>query len=421
MRERAPIAAVADDAVVITGIGAVSPLGVGARTAHRRWLAGASGIVEGRGRCRDFDARQFLTRKELRRTDRFAQLAIGACSEALTEARLLPGDSHDPHRVACVIGTSMGGAATFKANADIAREQGLQAVSPLLVPMAMGNAAVVALALRYGIKGPCMAINAACASGAEALAQGFRLILDDSVDAALVGGAEAFTTDLGYASTVKMGVVSPSGVSRPFDRRRDGLVHGEGAGAVVLERAGGARARTAPILGQMLATASTCDAFHISAPDPSGDGAARAIEVALARAGVRPGEVHYVNAHGTATVLNDRGETAALKRALGPAAYSTPVSSLKSAIGHTVGAAGAIEAIATLLAIRGGIAPPTLNLSEPDAELDLNYVPNTPQPLRTDGTEARIVGFSNSFGLGGHNAVVVLAAIPVPNVDGIAA
>ena len=402
-----------DDAIVVTGIGAISPLAVGAREAHKLWLAGASGIVDGRGRCRDFEGQQFLTRKELRRTDRFTQLAIGASSEALTEARLDPGDSHDCYRIACVIGTSMGGAATFKANADLTYSRGLDAASPLLIPMAMGNAAAVAIALRYGIKGPCLAINAACASGSEALAQGFRMITAGTVDAALVGGAEAFTTDLGYASTVKMGVVSPSGVSRPFDRRRDGLVHGEGAGAMVLERAESAHARLVPILGRMLGEASSFDAFHISAPDPTGRGAAHAIEAALTQAGVGPKDIHYVNAHGTATVLNDRSETEALKRALGLDAYTVPVSSLKSAIGHTVGAAGALEAIATLLTIRGAIAPPTLNWSEPDEGLDLNYVPNTPQPLRSAGDQTRLVGISNSFGLGGHNSVTVLATTPV--------
>jgi len=395
--------------VVITGVGAVTPLGVGADTSLERWLAGESGIEDGLGRCGEFAATDFLSKKEARRADRFTQLSIAAAQEALSQAGFEDGPTIDPESVGCIIATGVGGIATVEGGQDVLREKGAGSVSPALVPMMMPNASAGTLALRYGLRGPSHSVASACAAGADAIGAAARLIRTGEADAVVTGGAEAGLTPLARAAFENMGALSPSGVSRPFDARRDGFVMGEGAGVLVLESAQTAAQRGQPELGEVLGFGATSDAHHITAPQPEGSGAARAIERALEDAGIGPDDLDYVNAHGTSTPLNDRAETMALVKALGEAANRTPVSSTKSVTGHVLGAAGAIEAILTLLALRQGMVPPTVGWEEREEGMDLDYVPRT-RPLEAKQA-AGAVAISNAFGFGGHNAVVCLRAL----------
>jgi 3-oxoacyl-[acyl-carrier-protein] synthase II len=393
--------------VAITGVGAVTPLGMGAQALHERWVEGRSGIEDGAGLCSEFDPADHLTVKERRRADRFTQLAIAACAEALSHAGW--GDvPHDPRRVACVIGTAIGGIGTLEAEQLVLQRRGPEKVSPLAIPLLMANAAAGVLAMRHGLQGQSFGTVSACAAGAHAIGTAARLIACGDADAVVAGGSESALTEFAIAAFGSLDATSPTGISRPFDRRRDGFVMGEGAGILVLEEEGAARARGATVLGRVLGYGATSDAHHLTAPEPSGRGAARAIELALADAGAEPERVAYVNAHATSTPAGDRAETEAIKLALGDHAYEAPVSSTKSSIGHLLGAAGAVEAIATLLALRDRVAPPTLNYELQDDGLDLDYVPGQARPLPSNGR--RPIGISNSFGFGGHNAVLCLEA-----------
>ena len=393
--------------VVITGVGAVTPLGVGARTLHERWSAGRSGIEDGLGRCDEFEAKEHLSVKEVRRSDRFTQLALTAAGEALADAGWedgVPG----PDRAACIIGTGIGGITTIEEQHTIMQERGPERVSPLGIPILMANAASGVVSMKHGLRGQSFGTVSACSAGAHALGIAARLIAYGDADSAVAGGTESTLTPLTIAGFSKMEALSKTGVSRPFDRRRDGFVLGEGAGVMVLEEEEFARERGARVLGRLVGYASTSDAFHLTAPEPEGRGASRAIELALADAGKQAADVAYVNAHGTSTPLNDRAETEAIKTALGERAQTVPVSSTKSAIGHLLGAAGAVEAIATLLALRDRIVPPTLNYEEPDEGLDLDYVPGEARPF--PAADGPVVGISNSFGFGGHNVVLCIEA-----------
>ena len=393
--------------VVVTGVGAVTPLGIGARVLHERWSAGTCAIRDGEAACVDFDPLDFLSAKEARRSDRFTQLALGAAAEALADAGWEREPPYEAQRIGCVLGTGIGGIATLTAGQDALRDHGAQAVSPLAVPLMMTNAAAAALSMRYGLQGPSLAVATACASGAHALGCALRMLQNDEADAVLAGGSEAALTPLARAAFGALDALSPSGISRPFDVHRDGFVMGEGAALLVLEREQGAAERGARTLGVIRGYGASSDAHHITAPSEGGEGQARAITAALADAAVAPEEVDYVNAHGTSTPLNDRAETHAIKRALGEHARQVPVSSLKSSIGHLLGAAGAVEAVATLLALRDRVAPPTLGLCEAEEGLDLDYVAGAARPLaRAPGKAA--IALSNSFGFGGHNAVLCL-------------
>ena len=395
--------------VVVTGIGAVTPLGVGARTLYERWLAGQSGIEDGEGVAREYEPKEHLSVKEARRADRFTQFAMVAGDEALAEAGWSDELPYDSTKVACIIGTGIGGIGTLEHNHDVLRDSGPKKVSPLAVPLMMSNAAPGALSMRYKLRGHSYGIVSACAAGAHAIGMGARLIRYGDADTVVAGGSEAAITPLGTAAFKRMDALSKTGISRPFDRRRDGFVMGEGAGVVVLEEEQAARERGARILGYLRGYASTSDAYHLTAPEPNGRGASKAIELALRDADIGADDVLYINAHGTSTPLNDRSETNAIKSALGEErAAQVPVSSTKSAIGHLLGAAGAVEAIATLLALRDRIAPPTLNYEEPDEGLDLDYVPREARPMSNG--DARAIGISNAFGFGGHNAVLCLEA-----------
>jgi 3-oxoacyl-[acyl-carrier-protein] synthase II len=395
--------------VVVTGVGAVSPLGVGARTLHERWLAGTSGIQDGKGAATEFDPTDFLSVKEVRRADRFTQFALVAGDEALAEAgwdvRDLPYDSD---RIGVVIGTGIGGIGTLEHGKELLIEHGPKKVPPLSVPLMMSNAAPGAISMRYGLRGNSFGTVSACAAGAHAIGQALRMIQAGDADAVVTGGSEAALTPLAEAAFSALDALSESGISRPFDARRDGFVMGEGAAILVLEDAEKARERGATILATVRGFGASSDAHHLTAPEKEGTGAALAIRRALEDAGAQAHDVVYVNAHGTSTPLNDRAETKAIKKALGDHAGNVPVSSTKSAIGHLLGAAGAVEAVATILALRDRMAPPTLGYEEPEEGLDLDYVPGKAKPLNTNGKPP--LGISNAFGFGGHNVVLALEA-----------
>jgi 3-oxoacyl-[acyl-carrier-protein] synthase II len=394
--------------VVVTGLGAVTPLGVGASTLHDRWAEGVCGIVDGEAACREFEPKDFLSVKEARRLDRFSQFARVASGEAIQQAGWDQELPYDPIRIGCVVGTGIGGIQTVETQHDVMRDKGANRVSPLGIPQYMPNAAAAAVSMRWNLQGQMYGVVSACSGGAHAIGSALRMIQYGDADAAVAGGAEATLTEFGYACFNAMQALSESGFSRPFDARRDGFVMGEGAGILVLEEAEAARARGASILGEVVGYGSTADAHHLTAPEPSGARASKAIELALADAGAGPSDISYVNAHGTSTQLNDAAETHALKRALGEErAKQIPVSSTKSAIGHLLGAAGAVEAVATLRTLETGVIAPTLGYEVPDPELDLDYVPGESRPLIA-ANGGPPLALSNSFAFGGHNVALVM-------------
>jgi 3-oxoacyl-[acyl-carrier-protein] synthase II len=394
--------------VVITGLGAVTPLGIGARQLHERWAAGECGIVDGAGACSDFDPHDHLSTKEIRRLDRFSQLAVVAAAEALDQAGWNGTLPYDSLRIGCVIATGIGGIETVESQHDVMRDRGAKLVSPLGIPQYMPNAGTAAVAMRFGFQGQSYGVVSACSSGATALGSAMRMIQYEDADAVIAGGSEAPLTAFGFACFNSMQALSPTGISRPFDARRDGFVMAEGAGIMVLEEAEAAAARGATVLGELVGYGSTSDAYHLTAPEPSGGPAAKAMELALADAGAVPADVAYINAHGTSTQLNDLAETAAIKRAFGvDLARRIPISSTKSATGHLLGAAGVAEAIATIEALNTRVIPPTVGLEVPDAELDLDYVPGEARPL-VPVNGGPPLAISNSFAFGGHNVVLAL-------------
>jgi 3-oxoacyl-[acyl-carrier-protein] synthase II len=393
--------------VVVTGVGAVTPLGVGADVLYERWLAGECGILDGAGACTDFEPSELLSVKEIRRLDRFSQFALVAAGEAVADAGWDRDQPFDPMRIGCIVSTGIGGIQTIELQHDVLRDRGPGRMSPLGIPAQMPNAAAAAVSMKYGLKGQMFSVVSACSSGAHAIGCALRMIQYDDADAVVVGGAEATLTPFGFGSFNSMQALSPTGISRPFDARRDGFVMGEGAGVLVLEEASAAEARGATILGEVTGYGSTSDAYHLTAPEPSGVAATRAIELALSDAGVGPDEVDYINAHGTSTQLNDAAETAAIKRALGEErARKIPVSSTKSAIGHLLGAAGAVEAVATLKTLGARLIPPTVGYEVPDPECDLDYVPGEARPLVLSNGRPP-TALSNSFAFGGHNVSLV--------------
>lgn len=393
----------------VTGIGAVTPLGVGADTLYESWAAGNSGIEDGTGLCRDFDPSAMLTKKQARRTERFVQLGMMACQEAVDTA--WPGGlPYDPLRIACILGVSLGGTQVLLDQYQVLGESGAAAVWPLTIPVTMPNASPAILAMSHGFHGETRSIASACASSAQAIGEGMRMLRLDEADAVIVGGTEACVTEFIMAAFRTAGALSRSGICRPFDRLRDGFIMAEGAGILILENPEKAAARGAEVLGHVSGYGSTTDGHHLTAPAEDGEVCAAAIRSALNDAGRTPEEVDYVNAHGTSTQGNDRAETAAIKVALGDHAHKIPVSAPKSVLGHSIGAAGAVEAITTLLALRHATAPPTVGLEEPEEGLDLDYVPGSAAPIpRPEGKE-RLVGISNSFAFGGHNATLVVEA-----------
>jgi len=400
--------------VVVTGIGPVTPVGTGVEEFWTGLTTGRNGIgpierfdasdlpVHLAGDVRDFDPSAWMDAKETRRTDRFVHYAIASAKLAWQDA----GTPEIPsERAAIVFSTGIGGIETLLRQHSVLLEKGPGRVSPFMVPALMANAAAGHIAMIFGFTGPNFCTVSACASGAHAVGEGFRMVRDGLADLALVGGSEAATLPLTVAAFAQMTALTkntdPETASRPFDAARDGFVLSEGACALVIERADRAEARGARVYAEIAGYGASDDAFHITAPDPKGTGAAIAIRRALEDAGEEPSVVDYVNAHGTSTQLNDAGETAALKAALGDeVAHLVAVSSTKSMTGHMLGAAGAVEAAASVLAIQRGVIPPTIHYETPDPDCDLDYVPN----------EARVAevnfAISDSFGFGGQNAVV---------------
>jgi 3-oxoacyl-[acyl-carrier-protein] synthase II len=393
--------------VVVTGIGAVTPLGIGAQTLHDRWASGVVGIADGFGRCLDFDPAEHLSVKEARRLDRFSQFALVAAGEAIAQAGWIGGTPYDPFRVSTIIATGIGGQNTVEAQLEVMRERGPRQVSPLGIPQYMPNSAAAAVTMKHTLRGSSFQVGSACSSGAHGIGLAARMIQYGDAEAVVCGGTEATLTAFAAASFTNMQALSPSGISRPFDARRDGFVMGEGAGVLVLEEAESAAARGATILGEIAGYASTTDAHHLTAPDPGGGPAAKAIELCLADAGATPEDVDYINAHGTSTELNDAAETAAIKSALGDAAWRIPVSSTKSSVGHLLGAAGAVEAVATVRTLLTGTIAPTLGYEVPDPALDLDYVPRESRPLTTRNGHPPLA-LSNSFAFGGHNVSLAI-------------
>ena len=392
---------------MITGLGAVTPLGVGAETLYSRWAAGDCGIFDGAGACTDFEPSEVLSVKEIRRLDRFSQLALVAAGEAIEDAGWNGDLPYDPMRLGCILATGIGGIQTIELQHDVLRDRGPARMSPLGIPAQMPNAAAAAVSMKFGLKGQMYSVVSACSSGAHAIGCALRMIQYDDADAVVVGGAEATLTPFGFGSFNSMQALSPTGISRPFDARRDGFVMGEGAGVLVLEEASAAAERGATVLGEVTGYGSTSDAYHLTAPEPSGAAATRAIELALSDAGIGPDSVDYINAHGTSTQLNDAAETAALKRALGEErARKIPISSTKSAIGHLLGAAGAVEAVATVKTLATRVIPPTVGYEVPDPDCDLDYVPGEARPLVLSNGHPP-VAISNSFAFGGHNVTLV--------------
>jgi 3-oxoacyl-[acyl-carrier-protein] synthase II len=388
-------------AVVITGRGVVSSIGEGVDPFFEALLAKRSGIADGIGACDDFDPEVAMTPKLARRSDRYTQLAVAAAAQAVEEAGV--PDGIDPERLGVVVGTGVGGLVTLQAECQAWLEGGDRAVSPHFVPMMMPNAAAGTIAIRLGAHGPGFSVSSACATGGHAIGEAMRMIQRGEADAVVAGGTEAALTGLCIAAFRRMGALSREGVSRPFDANRDGFVMGEGAAVLVLEREEHARSRGAEMFGRVLGYAASNDAFHITQPDENGRGAMQAMSKTLADAGAQPADVGYINAHGTSTPFNDKIETLAIKQVFNGSSSPPPVSSTKSHIGHLLGAAGAVEALVCLEAVRRGVLPPTINYEHPDPECDLDYVPEGPR--EAPGLE---LALSNSFGFGGQNACLAV-------------
>jgi len=404
--------------VAITGVGVVSPIGTGKDPFWSALMEGRSGVrrissfdvaaydCRIGGECTDFDATAYLDRKEVRRNDRFVHLAVAATRLALEDAKL-PITPQNRDRVGVVIGSGIGGAHTWEEQHDVLRERGPTRVSPFFAPMMIINMASGIVSMQVGARGPNFSVVSACATGGHAVGEAARIIQQDGADAMICGGSEAAITPLSLAGFCNMKALSlrndaPERASRPFDLERDGFVMGEGAGVVTLEAWDHAERRGTRIYAELAGYGMSADAFHITMPDPEGDGAVLAIQMALQDAGIEPAQVGYINAHGTSTPYNDKFETLAIKRVFGSWAPRIPVSSTKSMTAHLLGAAGGVELVACALAIERGMLPPTINYEIPDPDCDLDYVPNVPRAATVD------IAMSNAFGFGGHNAILIV-------------
>lgn len=407
--------------VVVTGMGVISPLGLDVPALWQNLTAGRSGIaaitlfdssdmsVRIAGEAHGFEPTDYMSAKDARRADRFTQFAIAAIEEALAQSGLIV-DDHNAADVGVIVGSGVGGIWTYSQEFEVLSNKGPRRVSPFLIPMITVDVPAVQIALRTGACGPNMAVTSACATGADALGQAYETICRGHARAMFTGGFEAAVTPIGVAAFDRMRALSrrnddPEGASRPFDADRDGFVMSEGGALLVLEELDFALARGAEPLAEVTGYAATSDATHIAAPDAEGAGAALCMSLAMARAGIAPGDVSYVNAHGTSTLAGDPAETEALKRALGEHAYRVPVGATKSMTGHLIGGAGALEAVICVQALRTGVIPPTINLETPDPACDLDYVPHQARRAELE------VALSNSFGFGGHNATLVFRAV----------
>jgi 3-oxoacyl-[acyl-carrier-protein] synthase II len=402
--------------IVVTGVGAVTPIGDTVDATWDSMMHSRGGIrritrfdpspyeSQMAGEVKDFDPTKYMDRKDARRTDRFAQFAVAAASQALTDGKV--DVAKEPERIGVSIATGVGGLETLVEQVLLMEKRGPSRLSPFLVPMLMANAGSAQVSMQFGLKGPNLTHVSACASSAHAIGECAAIIDRGQADVMVAGGAEAAVLPLAIGAFSTMHAMSrrnddPEHASRPFDKDRDGFTLSEGGAAVILEERDHALARGAHIYGELVGYGATADAYHITSPSPEGEGNARSMQMALAGAKLQPTDVDYINAHGTSTQPNDREETAAIKSVFGAHAYKVLVSSTKSMTGHLLGAAGALEAIACLLALRDGCIPPTINYTTPDPALDLDYVPNTARPkdIKT--------ALSNSMGFGGHNATLI--------------
>ncbi len=406
--------------VVVTGLGAITPLGTGVQKAWDALLKGVSGIgridrfdanayaCQIAGQVRDFDPHDYLERKEAKRMERFTQFAVAGAAMAIEDANL-PITPEDGERTGCLLGVGLGGLTAIEQNHEKLLRSGPDRVLPFLWPMMIPNMAPGQVCLRFGFRGPNSVVSTACTAGTHAVGDAFRLIQRGDADVMLTGGCEAAVTPLGLAGFCNMRALSttrnddPLHASRPFDRDRDGFVMGEGGGILVLEELDHARRRGASIYAEMIGYGMSADAFHVTQPDPEARGVKLCLQRALQDAEREPHEMDYINAHGTSTVYNDRCETLAIREVFGEHAYRLAVSSTKSMTGHLFGGAGGMEAVFTVQSIANSVIPPTINIDTPDIECDLDYVPNKAryEPVR--------VAMSNSFGFGGTNASIIFA------------
>jgi 3-oxoacyl-[acyl-carrier-protein] synthase II len=405
--------------VVVTGMGAITPVGNDVATTWRAITAGVSGgapitkfdhstfPVHFACEVKGFDPLLYLERKEAKRADLFAQYAIAASVQAMTDAGLDDASKYDPERTGVIIGSGIGGLKTFEEQHDVYRERGQSKISAFFIPMFISDIAAGLVSMRFNAKGPNYATISACATSAHAIGDAYRTIQYGDADIMITGGSEATVTPMAIGGFANMKALSerndsPETASRPFDATRDGFVMGEGGGIVILEELNHARDRGATIYAEIAGYGPTGDAYHLTAPAPEGEGAQRAMRIAMKDAGFSLADIDYINAHGTSTPANDLNETKAIKAVFGDRARSMHVSSTKSMTGHMLGAAGAVEFIFGALAVRDCIIPPTINYTHPDPELDLNYTPNTSVHRRISAV------LSNSFGFGGHNVTLAI-------------
>jgi len=406
-----------DNRVVVTGIGILCPLGLDILATWEELIAGKSGIdyitlfdpepfdTKFAGEVKGFEPTDYINRKDARRMDRFAQLAVAASLQAVEKAELQI-NSMNQDNIGVIVGSGIGGLTTLFEQIGVLLEKGPGRVSPFLAPMMISDMAAAQVSIALGVKGPNLCTTSACSSGSDAIGAAYELIKHGDTQAVIAGGSEAIINPVGVAAFNALKAIStrnsePKLASRPFDTDRDGFVISEGACLLVLENLTHAQKRGANILAEILAYGASADAYHITQPDEDGGGAARAMQTALNKAGLKTTEVDYINAHGTSTPLNDKVETMAIKTVFGNNAHHIPISSTKSMMGHLIGGAGAVEAAICIMVIQHGLIPPTINLTHPDPECDLDYVPNVARQAKVTTT------LSNSFGFGGHNSVLV--------------
>jgi 3-oxoacyl-[acyl-carrier-protein] synthase II len=404
--------------VVVTGAGAVTPVGNDVASMWSALKAGQSGIArvtafdpseygtQFAGEVKGFDPVEKFGRKEARRMDRVTQFAMDACAQAVADSGLLDGE-FDRERIGVLIGSAVGGIGTMAEQVGVLTTRGPKRVNPFFIPMMLVDTPAARVGIEYGLRGPNMSVVSACATGTNAIGEAFEMVARGSADAMLAGGAEAALVPITFAGFNVMGALStfnedPPRASRPFDTNRDGFVVSEGSVILALEELGHARARNATIMAEIIGYGTSVDAFHMAAPLETGEGASQSMKAALRRAGLAATEVDYVNAHGTATRLNDVSETRAIKSSLGDHAYNIAISSTKSMTGHLLAGAGALEALVCVKTVEEGIIAPTINHEVPDPECDLDYVPNQAREAQVE------VALSNSFGFGGHNATVAI-------------
>jgi len=404
--------------VVVTGMDIIGPLGLDLATTWDNLIAGKSGIdyitlcdpepleTKFAGEVKGFEPTEFMERKAARRMDRFAQLAVAASIQAVKQSGLNI-NSDNQETIGVIVGSGIGGLGTLFEQTRILLEKGPDRVSPFLVPMMIADMAAAQVSIALGAKGPNICTTTACSSGSDAIGAACEFIKHGGAEIMITGGAESTINPIGIAAFNALNALStrndaPQLASRPFDAERDGFVISEGAAILILESLDHARKRGAAILAEITGYGATADSYHVTQPLEDGEGAARAMQIALENAGMNPGEIDYINAHGTSTPLNDLTETRAIKAVFGDYAYLVPVSSTKSMTGHLIGCAGAAEAIFCIMAIQNGVIPPTINLTSPDPECDLDYVPNTARQAKVT------TALSNSFGFGGHNSVLIM-------------